>query len=117
MVTSAERARLVFLLSMRASSLRPRELAGHSRERAVYDSNWNSDTHHLSGDVRRRAQYWGLTVETVIKDSLKYGQPLYKGQCTSLCKLTSEIRTASLQGTMDMIPMCPLFRNSIMRFN
>ena len=28
------------------------------------------------------------------------------------CKLISEIRTASLQGTVDLIPMCPLFRGS-----
>ena len=43
-----------------------------------------------------------------------YSRPQINKEINMCCEyiLASEIRTASLQGTVDLIPMCPLFRGS-----
>ncbi len=57
------------------------------------------------------------TVEPLIKDPPRKGQPLFKRQspyllkCTCTCNTfsASKNRTSSLQGTKWLVPMCPLY--------
>ncbi len=62
-----------------------------------------------------------ITVEPLIKDPSRKGQPLYKGHfqypqnCIYMYNSfsTSEKRTAFLQGTKWLIPKCPLLGGSL----
>ena len=66
-----------------------------------YSINWVYEHLIIHGDRSSVAYSTSLTVEPPIKDTLTYGQPLIMER-NFVCKLTSEMRTTSLQGTTEM---------------